>query len=213
MPDQESLRDQVVKYILTQIQYLKLLPGQIINEVALAKELNVSRTPVREAMIRLVADGVLIKVPRKGYTLVEVDRRQIDNTHEIIAVLDGYAAAIALPSITCEDLWHMREIVDKIDVAIRYRNFPEYYMLQEEFHDIYVSKCGNPILIQMLKTFKGGPVRQTYFSENQDRLFQVLEEGQLQHREIVRLFEQGDAGQLERYLREVHWHTAYPDMI
>ena len=107
----------------------------------------------------------------------------------------------------------MREIVDKIDVAIRYRNFPEYYMLQEEFHDIYVSKCGNPILIQMLKTFKGGPVRQTYFSENQDRLFQVLEEGQLQHREIVRLFEQGDAGQLERYLREVHWHTAYPDMI
>ena len=213
MPDQESLRDQVVKYILTQIQYLKLLPGQIINEVALAKELNVSRTPVREAMIRLVADGVLIKVPRKGYTLVEVDRRQIDNTHEIIAVLDGYAAAIALPSITHEDLWHMREIVDKIDVAIRYRNFPEYYMLQEEFHDIYVSKCGNPILIQMLKTFKGGPVRQTYFSENQDRLFQVLEEGQLQHREIVRLFEQGDAGQLERYLREVHWHTAYPDMI
>ena len=213
MPDQESLRDQVVKYILTQIQYLKLLPGQIINEVALAKELNVSRTPVREAMIRLVADGVLIKVPRKGYTLVEVDRRQIDNTHEIIAVLDGYAAAIALPSITHEDLWHMREIVDKIDVAIRYRNFPEYYMLQEEFHDIYVSKCGNPILIQMLKTFKGGPVRQTYFSENQGRLFQVLEEGQLQHREIVRLFEQGDAGQLERYLREVHWHTAYPDMI
>ncbi len=213
MPDQQSLRDQVVRHILMQIQYLQLLPGQIINEVALAKELHVSRTPVREAMIRLVADGVLVKVPRKGYQLVEADRQQIDNTHEIIAVLDGYAAAIALPRITQKDLLHMHEVVDKIDIAIRYRNFPEYYALQEEFHDIYVHKCGNSILIQMLKNLKGGPVRQTYFSSDEEKLFHVLEEGQMQHREIIRLFEQGDAAKLERYLREVHWHTAYPDMI
>ena len=73
----KSLKDHVYDYIETQIKEGKLSPNQRINEAVICKELNISRTPVREALIQLSAEGVLENNARKGLILKAV------NAHEV----------------------------------------------------------------------------------------------------------------------------------
>lgn len=213
MSNINSLRNKVIRHIETQIQYSKLKPNQIINETMLCNELEVSRTPVREALIQLVADGVLAKVPHKGYTVLEFDNKQNDDVYQVIAVLEGLAVTLAMKNILPEDITKMSEIADKMDIAIKYKNYDEYYMLQEQFHEVYINKCDNQTVISILKSLKNGPIRQTYFSENFDKLFMVLAKSQEQHRRIIKLIEEKRVSELEQYLRDVHWKPVYRSMI
>lgn len=207
------LREKVIKYVVSQIKHGKLQPGQIINEVKISSDLNISRTPVREALFSLIADGVLQKVPRKGYTPVTFSRQQKNNIHNIIGALDSLAATLAMEYITQKDITKMCEIADKIDIAIRYKNYEDYFDLQDEFHKIYINKCENPPLIKLLETIKSGPIQYTYTSKDIDSLFIILAETHQQHREIIRLFEAKDSASLEKYLKYTHWHTTHPDFI
>lgn len=213
MATDNVLREKVIKHLISQIKYGKILPGEIIKEVQLSTDLNVSRTPVREALIHLVADGILQKVPRKGYTPVKFNRQQKNNIYNIIGALDSLAATLALEHITEQDIRKMCEIADKLDIAIKYKNYEDYYSLQDEFHKVYINKCNNPPLIEMLDTIKSGPIQYTYNSKDLDNLFIILAETNQQHREIIRLFESGDSSTLERYLKYTHWYTAHPNFI
>lgn len=209
----ESLRDQVINTINTKIQYGELPPNEIITETQICKELNISRTPVREALIQLVADGVLKKVPRKGYIVEEFDSKSKLNLYAIYGVLDALAATLSLTNITEEDILKMHECVDKIDIALKYKNYSDYYNLQDEFHQIYRKKCDNPKLINMLNELSVGPVNRSYFSDDIDKLFAALKENNDEHREIIELFKSKDVENLEKFLRVNHWETKYPDMI
>lgn len=208
-----SNKNKVIKHIESRIKFGKLKPGDIINEVGLSSELNVSRTPVREALIQLVANGILEKIPRKGYTPVSFNKQQKDNIHNIIGALDALAATLALEYMTDNDMTKMCEIVDKIDIAIRYKNYEDYFALQEEFHNVYIDKCENPPLIKLLRNIKSGPIQYIYNSEDRDKLFAIYAEGNMQHREIIKLFKSKDLDNLEKYLKYTHWYTFYPDFI
>lgn len=208
-----NLKDTVIDHIQKQIKFGNILPGDIINEVALSTELEVSRTPAREALLQLVANNILEKVPRKGYTPVTFSKKRKDNIHSIIGALDALAAVLAMESLTENDLMKMRELVDKIDIAIRYKNYDDYFILQDDFHNLYIDKCENPPLIDMLNTIKSGPIQYTYTNEDSDRLFVILSESNEQHRKIIELFENKDGAQLEKYLKYTHWYTFYPEFI
>jgi DNA-binding GntR family transcriptional regulator len=207
------LRDKVINIVKTKIQLHELQTNQIISETQLCSELNVSRTPVREALIQLVADGILKKIPHKGYSVQEFDVKSKLNLYAILAVLDSLAATLAINNIREEDIMKMNECIDKIDIAIKYRNYPDYYQLQNQFHKIYIDKCDNPNLIKMLDDIASGPLHISYISDNTEELFSVLKESNEEHREIVRLFTNKDALALENFLRYNHWATKHPDMI
>ncbi len=64
------------------------------------------------------------------------------------------AAKLAIHALSKEDIERMREILDMIDVAIKYKNYKKYYDLQEEFHDVYIRKCDNEQVIKMLNRAK-----------------------------------------------------------
>lgn len=208
-----SLRNQVIQTIKTKIQHNELHPNQMLTESKLCDELNISRTPVREALIQLVADGILKKVPRKGYAVNEFDDRAKLNLYSIIATLDALAATSASEHLTENDYLKMNECADKMDIAIKYKNYVEYYTLQDEFHAIYVQKCDNPRLIDLIKDLSSGPLHRSYISNDTDRLFEALQEANDEHRTIIELFKNKKDDELEKFLRKVHWATKYPGMI
>lgn len=213
MSKAKNLKEEVIDHIQKQIKFGTIQPGDIINEVALSNELNVSRTPAREALLQLVANNILEKVPRKGYTPLKFSKKQKDNIHSIIGALDALAAILAMEHLSDQDLMKMREIVDKLDVAIRYKNYEDYFSLQEDFHNIYINKCDNPPLVEMLNAIRSGPIQYTYTNEDMDKLFVILAESNDQHRKIIDLFERKDGAELEKYLKYTHWHTFYPEFI
>jgi len=208
-----SLRNDATKYIMERIHHGDILPGEILTETNVCDLLNISRTPAREALIELTANGVLEKVPRKGYRIKELDQKRKIDSYVVLGVLDALAAKLSMPNIEEKDILRMKEIIDLMDIAIKYKNYSSYVDLQEKFHHVYIDKCDNLQLVTMLADLKASIYRYTYYSDNIDKLFELSQDMNDEHRQITELFEKRDAEGLEDFLINTHWITKHMDMI
>lgn len=209
----ESLRDHVYNYISKKIQLGELEPNQKISEAEICNALSISRTPAREALIKLASDNLLEYVPRRGFFVKEIPVKEKVDTYLTIGILDGAAAALAMDSITEEDLNKMSEIVESIDRAIDDKDYNSYTKLQFEFHNIYIKKCKNNSLIQTINTLENSFMPITYVNKDLDLLFSILKDLNEEHGHIIDLFRKKDKTGLENFLRNVHWITKYLNMI
>lgn len=138
-----SLKDHVYRYISDCINTGSLNPGDKINEAQVSETLNISRTPIREALVQLASDGYLDSLPRKGFRVKALDTTKVQQFYEIIGALDGRAAALCVPYITKEDLNQMQFLAEAMDSAIHAGLGDKYYELQVEFHNVYLDRCPN----------------------------------------------------------------------
>lgn len=209
----QSLKDQVYEYIIRKIQLGELFPNDKITEVGIANEMGISRTPVREALIQMVSDGLLEKSPDKGLTIKEYTKEAKMEAFQIIGVLDGLAGSLAVARLTDEDILKMQELTEKMDIAIKYRNYHDYGDLKHEFHSIYINKCGNETLINLLNSMIDNTMPKTYFKDEEETLFQLLSEySNREHKELVECFQKKDAALVDAKLKE-HWTTVDEDAI
>ena len=127
----------------------KFFPGQRINEVHLAAELGVSRTPLREALSALVVEGALKAVPRKGFFVTPLSVEELENIYPIRAILDPEALRLAgIPSET--GFKKLESIKDKMATATS----PERVIdLDNNFHLELLAGCPNSALIEIIKQF------------------------------------------------------------
>lgn len=211
--DITSLRHMAMESILSKIHSGEFSQDKVITETMVCESLNISRTPAREALIELVANGVLERVPRKGYAITKFDQKTKLDAYEILGNLDALAAKLALPNMTDADLNKMREYIDLANVAIKYNNYPAYCEQQENFHNVYINKCDNKQLITLLKQIKANLDRYTYYSNDESELYAICASMNQEHTEIVALFEKGDKNALFEYLSDNHWSTKSMDLI
>ena len=211
--DITSLRHMAMENILSKIHNGEFSTDNIITESMVCESLNISRTPAREALIELVANGILQKVPRKGYSITKFDQKTKLDSYEILGNLDGLAAKLALPKMTAADFFKMREHIDLANVAIKYKNYPSYCEQQENFHSVYINKCDNKQLISMLRQIKENVDRYTYYSKDEEELYNICSSMNDEHVKIVELFEAGNSGELFEFLTGTHWSTKSIDLI
>ena len=202
-----TLKEHVYDYIAEQISSGRLVPGEKINENSISDKLNISITPVREALFQLSAEGLLKKVPRKGFEIKHLYLEEAKETYLIIGVLDGVAVSLACPYISEQSIKDMEFYIKSMDIALESENFSMYYKLQEEFHNVYLSLCPNKSLVNLLVQLKKKFMKKTYEPEPQINLKEILLVTNNEHREIVRLIKAKNIGGLEKYLREVHWNV------
>ena len=208
-----STKEYIENEILTRIRNCVYDENTIISESKICEELNVSRTPVREALIHLSASHLLDKVPQKGYKVREFDIKTKLDTYYVIAILDANAAMLSLDNLKEEDYLLMSEYIDLMDIDIKYRKFESYNSHQEAFHNVYVNKCDNYALIKILEYVKSSIPTYLYHSTEGDKLFSVLRELNAQHREILSLIKQKKPMELRNFLVKNHWDAAHTDMI
>lgn len=190
-----------------------MLPKDKVNENAICVKLGVSRTPVREALIQLAADNLLESIPRKGFTVKDLDTKEKLDVFRIVGALDALAASLAVDYLTESDIEQMEDLVNKIDISISEKDYSNYQIYQNQFHKIYIDKCNNPTLISTLDSFQNSFVRQIYLSNNVDQLFSVLQQMNEEHRQIVHYFKIKDAVKLEDLIKNKHWKITHPEMI
>lgn len=212
MAKYESLKDHVYAYITKKIQNGELLPNQKVSEVEICTDLEISRTPAREALIQLSADNLIEYIPRKGFIVKEIDTKKKTDVYKIIGALDALAASLALNTLTEQDFNKMDEIAEKIDIAIKYKNYPDYFRLQTEFHDVYIDKCNNSSLTELLFSLKNSFIRLAYLSHDKEKLFNVLGNVNLEHKNIARLLREKKIDELENAIK-LHWDSTHEDMI
>lgn len=147
--------DAILNRILEGIDRGELAPGDPIEEQALISAYGVSRTPLREAIIRLEAMGLVTRPPRKGAILFKPTLEQFLAILEVHAKLEGQAAGLAARRRTPDDLARIEKIVAACETHARDRGDadPEgYYQLNLRFHEAVAVAAGNPFLTEMIKT-------------------------------------------------------------
>ncbi|MGO1368929.1 GntR family transcriptional regulator [Senegalia sp. (in: firmicutes)] len=150
---QEKLdSDQIYKTLKKRIIKLEYDPGEVLNEIDIADEFNVSRTPIRKVFQLLMQDKLLNIIPRVGAQVSAIDFMEMKSIFEITRELDPFAASLTVERIDKESIQELEEIIDRLkeyDISI---NYQEAINDDERFHEIIFESCGNPWLKDILKS-------------------------------------------------------------
>ena len=200
----KSLSDQVYEYVFHRIKIGKIAVGDKIDEAELIKELGISRTPIREALIQMTSDNLLENVPRKGFFVKSVDEVEMRECFAVIAQLDAYAMELAMPNIEKDHISRMTTAVDKMSLAISKADEDMYYDWEEEFHTVYREVCGNKVLTNMIRELTRKAFRSEAFTKNTATKKDYWEIVNGDHAALVEAVERRDIEAAKRCLRK-HW--------
>ncbi|OEH90124.1 hypothetical protein ATO00_06565 [Loigolactobacillus coryniformis subsp. coryniformis] len=177
-----SLTQQAYLVILKAIRNLYLEPGKSFLEREITDLLEMSRTPVHEALIRLEMEGWLKVIPRKGFKVEPILRRIIIEISEITEVLDGLAVELATNIISNEELDRLDRLIDKQEEAMYNKNLKTYVAVDQEFHNLIVDQSRNNRLIKAMANYSDQLYRARLYTINARKLpIQSIQE----HRAIV----------------------------
>lgn len=147
--------ETVIELIIARIDAGEVLPGAPIDEKDMMAQCGVSRTPVREALIRLETDGLVQRHPRKGAVIFQPTVAEFLTILEVHANLESFAAGLAAHRITEHQKAELAAIVTACEAhAIAHGNSEPagYYQLNLKFHEIIVRAAHNDVLAQIVKT-------------------------------------------------------------
>ncbi len=140
----------IYKYLTEQIKRGDINPGERIDEREISQVLDVSRTPVREALRHLQSEGLISIVPKKGAFVRKYSFKELDDIYTVLSHLEGLALRLVDPAIQEEDLeklHRMHDQMEKLSAAERYR---EYLEVNYRFHIHLCTLSGNEVLQDMI---------------------------------------------------------------
>lgn len=153
--DTSTLCQRVYEHLHGEIMADRLPPGTELSEVALSKELSVSRGPIREAMGRLAADGLVTVRPRRGAEVRAITPQELIDAYQVREVLEVLAIRLAVPRISESDLDRLGELVDKMAEHARDGAIAEFFATNVSFHDALCEFSGNEKLVQVHRRLAG----------------------------------------------------------
>ncbi len=144
--------EQVADYIRNLILNEKLAAGATVEEAAIAKELSISRSPVREAMLILIREGLIDARPQMRKHVKALTAKQIENSYFAGGVLEAASVAKALHQYTEKDINELERIVEEMDsIAQNGGSISEQVPLDTAFHDILFSRIDNELVEELCK--------------------------------------------------------------
>jgi len=141
-----ALHDQVASRLRTLLVEGRIAPGAKLNERELSELLRVSRTPLREAIKLLAAEGLVDLLPNRGAVAVKLSEAAILNTFEVLAGLEAMSGEFAAERITDDELTHIRAMHYEMLAAFTRRDLSNYYRLNALIHTAINDAAKNPVL-------------------------------------------------------------------
>jgi DNA-binding GntR family transcriptional regulator len=142
-----SVREEVVNVLRGAIVAGEMRPGELYSASALAERFGISATPVREAMLDLVKQGLVEVVRNRGFKVTEISEADLDQITQIRQLLEPTAAAEAVPHIAAGELDALRGLASAIVEAAADGNLVSYINADREFHLRLLSAAGNHRLV------------------------------------------------------------------
>jgi DNA-binding GntR family transcriptional regulator len=141
-----TLHEQVAHRLRQMLVEGRIPPGAKLNERELSKVLSVSRTPLREAIKMLAAEGLVELLPNRGAIAVELTEEDILNTFEVMAGLEAQSGELAAQRITDVELDEIKALHFEMMAAYTRRDLPAYYRLNSAIHSAINAAAKNPVL-------------------------------------------------------------------
>lgn len=148
------LADEVYDTLLGQLMSLRIVPGSRVTIDALARELGVSQTPIRDALNRMEADGLVVRVPHAGYRIPpQITRERFEDMVELRLLLEPAAARHAAERATTEQVSRLRRMLDEMAELGRgggHVAYGTFGLRDAAFHDLVAESAGNPLVREAL---------------------------------------------------------------
>lgn len=149
IPEYELTAERVFSYLKAAILDGTIATGKRLTEEGLAAQLGVSRTPVREAIKRLEAEGHLKVLPRRGITVPRITAEQVEELGAVREVLEGLAARLAAERIQPQELARLRYLLDQMATLCEKGDAPALVRANIDFHETICKAARNALLLQM----------------------------------------------------------------
>lgn len=141
----DRLRDAIVDGTLA--------PGEVVRDTELAAWLGVSRTPVREALLRLGDTGLVRSAPGRSTVVAEIDLAEVREAHAVVVAMHRLAVVEAVARLTADDLDRMRKANERFAEAIEAGDTDVALAADDDFHRVAVEVSGNRALATVLDQF------------------------------------------------------------
>lgn len=200
--DLRSLSELVYEDLKRRLNEGSLRPGQFIDLLALGRELGMSRTPLRDALIRLEIEGFVTVYPRRGVMVRALGLTDIRDIYQILGALEAQAASMVVSKVTVEDCDTMEGLYRSMIEFLQADDFPSFYASNLAFHDVYLDLCDNHDLVHMVRVLK----ERLYDFPRRSAYIKAWETASNEeHARIVECFRSGDPQGVARWIRDVHW--------
>lgn len=149
----ETYSIQAAAYIRGLIRSGALKPGQPVREAQISEELNISRAPIREALLMLAHQGLICSEPQKGKYVRSMSAKEIYDSYVVAGILEGAAVAQSLHRWTAKEEAAFAEVVRRLDEQVNYAmHLDTLTEIDEAFHMTLLSACTNERLIELART-------------------------------------------------------------
>ena len=192
------LYEEVADQLRVRIFAHELAPGTWIDEQTLAKEFGISRTPLREAIKVLAAEGLITMKLRRGAYVTEVNRGDLEQIFTILSLLEGQAAKEAATKAQEKDLNELDDMHLRLEKAAADRNLEQFFEVNVRFHERVIAIANNPWLTDVI-----ADLRKVLKLQRKDALSRTgrLQSSLSEHREILKALLERDPIAAEQAMR------------
>lgn len=217
--DNQPIRERAYVHIQRKIASGELRPGDAVSELALSKELGSSRTPIREAIGLLVAEGLLEQVHNRGAVVVQLTRQDIIDLYELREALEVYAVAKVtretpgradlerLHKLTNEILLLRDELAQSTASALNAQQMHRFVTCDLSFHTLLIRMAANARILKVLNETR--LLMRIFAIHRQGHSVQLLERIHGYHAAVLNAVEKRDADAaakaLSEHIRASHW--------
>lgn len=198
LTENRALHLDVEAYVLELIRSGEVQPGDRISESEIARRLSISRTPVREAMARLLRDGILAHAVRRGVFVPQHSAAHIDEVVSLRAVLEGFAARRACLRITPAELEQLRSVVEAGADGARRGDWLTMEEKNAEFHDLLVRSARHELLLRSWRLLTPAAWKLIAATPPSSPSPEAINDFMERHHQVIQALAAGDPQRAER---------------
>jgi DNA-binding GntR family transcriptional regulator len=193
-----DLKNWAYERIKRKVLNLEINAGDQLRIETLAEEMGISRTPIREALLRLESEGMVRAASRVGFFVQSITRRDLQELFELREILESYAAGKAAAEIKDQDIDRLRELQEQAAKAIELGKRLEFMHMEVEIHGLILKKASNERLAKMIDSISDLIQRERILSLKSDA---NIKESHQEHAQIVDALSKKDAALAGRAMR------------
>jgi DNA-binding GntR family transcriptional regulator len=197
--ERRTLHDEVVSRLRAMLVDGRIAPGAKLNERELCERLRVSRTPVREAIKLLAAEGLVDLLPNRGAVAVRLDENDVVHIFEVLADLEGMSGELAARRISDAELGEIKALHYDMLACFARRDLSGYYRINALIHAAINSAARNPLLTKIYRECNAR-AQSLRFRTNQNEAKWAL--AVKEHEQMILALEAHDAARLRAIMVE-----------
>jgi len=199
LPGRKPLGQHVFEHLKQAIIRGDVAPGDRLVESRIAEALDISRTPVREAIHKLEREGLLRKLPRGGFAVLSLTTEDIEETFGIRCVLERYAARLATINHTEEELKPLEDKIKEFQKCLDEGRLEELPRINTAFHNLLYGLCKSPKLIKMISDLRDQIYRFRRIILNVAAMAKISNQD---HRKMLKAIRERDIERVEMLVEE-----------